>query len=249
MTITDPELRPSTGPRCKGTTTAPARFAAAPPSAGSHEEDSTVAEESAPKGLLRRLVSFTATILLILTAAAFLILAIGPRVFGYQTATMLTASMAPEIMPGDVVVTTRQPVSEVEVGDVISFHIPIDDHRVETHRIIEVMDREDGSTAVRTQGDANDGADPWEATLEGDYVYEVFMVIPELGNVIRALRAPVLNNVLVYGSSAVLVVVLLTMIWSKPTKNDENTPETAAEPLDVPDNLPVLDPAVIDGLA
>ncbi|MUK00610.1 hypothetical protein GM708_00885 [Vibrio cholerae] len=59
----------------------------------------------------------------------FLFLAVGPRFVGYQTATMLTGSMAPDIVPGDVLGTTHQPVTEV-------------------------IRNPDGTTAVRTKGGA-----------------------------------------------------------------------------------------------
>lgn len=153
---------------------------------------------------------------MIVAVIAVLFFAIGPRFLGYQTATMLTGSMAPGIMPGDVVVTTLQPVSEIEVGDVISYHIPVEDHRVETHRVIEVVRGADGSTAVRTKGDANEAVDPWVATLDGDYVYEQAFIIPGIGEVIRTLRTPIVSTILVYGAPAVLVVGLLTMIWGRP---------------------------------
>ena len=78
------------------------------------------------------------SLLLVGSALVFLVLAVGPHVLGYRTATMLTGSMAPGIVPGDVVVTVPRPASEVAVGDVISYRIPIEDHRVETHRVIEV---------------------------------------------------------------------------------------------------------------
>lgn len=163
-----------------------------------------------------RALNVAGTVLVIGAILVFLFLAVGPRFFGYQTATMLTGSMAPSIVPGDVVVTTAQPVNEVAVGDVISYHIPVEDHRVETHRVTEVIVNADGSTAVRTKGDANEAADPWIATLDGDHVYEQAFIIPGVGDIIRTLRTPVVSNALVYGAPAVLVIGLLTMIWSRP---------------------------------
>ena len=52
------------------------------------------------------------------------------------------------------------------------------DHRVETHRVITVTQDANGRLAVVTKGDANDGADPWVATLEGDTVWQTQAVIP-----------------------------------------------------------------------
>ena len=110
--------------------------------------------------------------LVALAALAFLLLAIGPHVFGYRTATMLTGSMAPGINPGDVVVSVPKPADQVAVGDIISYHIPVQDHRVETHRVIKVTHDANGRLAVVTKGDANNGADPWVATLDGDTVWQ-----------------------------------------------------------------------------
>lgn len=187
----------------------------------------TPALEDEPSAL-QSITSLLGTLLMIVAVAAVLFFAIGPRFFGYQTATMLTASMAPEIVPGDVVVTTAQPVSGIAVGDVISYHIPVEDHRVETHRVTEVIRGTDGTTSVRTRGDANEAVDPWIATLEGDYVYEVKAVIPVVGDVIRALRTPIVNQVLLYGVPVVLVGGLLTMIWARP----KNGPESSTGSID-----------------
>ena len=156
--------------------------------------------------------------------AAFLFLAVGPRVLGYQTSTMLTGSMAPLINPGDVVVSVRTPTSQLEVGDVLTYHIPVDDRRVETHRVIEVARPGDGTTLVRTQGDANNGPDPWTAVITDDAVYTTVAVVPHLGDAIRFLRQGGASTVLMYTSAAALVAVVLHSIWRRPAADS-----TAAE--------------------
>lgn len=158
------------------------------------------------------------TILLIVAALVFLFLAVGPRFLNYQTSTMLTGSMSPGINPGDVVVSVRTPVSELKVGDVITYSTPIDDHRIETHRVASIKRDDAGATSVTTKGDANAGADPWTAVLSEDYVHTQAGVVPYLGDVIRALRQPVVQSVLLYGASALFVVVVLTAIWKKPAE-------------------------------
>jgi signal peptidase len=161
------------------------------------------------------------TILLVLAALVFLFLAVGPRFLNYQTSTMLTGSMSPVINPGDVVVSVRTPVSELEVGDVITYSIPIDDHRIETHRVASIKRDDAGQTSVITKGDANPGADPWTAVLSEDYVYTQAGVVPHLGDAIRALRQPLAQSVLLYGACALLVAVLLTSIWRKSPPDSE----------------------------
>ncbi|MCD4853068.1 signal peptidase I [Arthrobacter sp. AK01] len=165
---------------------------------------------------------------LVLAALAFVLLAIGPRVFGYQTSTMLTGSMVPLINPGDVVVTVPTPITDVKVGDIITYHIPVEDQRVETHRITEITATADGGVAVQTKGDANNGIDPWIATLEGKTVDKQVATIPYVGNAIRALREPMVMNILMYGAPAILVIGMLASIWTKDP--NKSAPEGAAQP-------------------
>jgi signal peptidase I len=157
---------------------------------------------------------------------AFAFLALGPHVLGYRTMTMLTASMAPEIEPGDVTVVTPLAVEDVTAGMVIAYHIPIDDHRVVTHRIVSVERGEDGSVTVQTKGDANEALDPWKATLQGDTAWQVQAVVPEIGHLIQALRTPVVSQALLYGAPALLAGWLLMSIW-RPREN--HTTDTTSD--------------------
>lgn len=163
---------------------------------------------------VRKIARVAASVLLAAGVLAFLLLAVGPRLLGYQTATMLTGSMAPLINPGDVVVTAPAPAADLRAGDVITYSIPVEDRRIVTHRVTEVI-AADSTISVRTKGDANAGADPWTAQLQGDTVYRQVAVIPYLGDVIRALREPPVRAALVYGAPALLVAGLLAAIWRR----------------------------------
>ncbi|SDF35889.1 signal peptidase, endoplasmic reticulum-type [Blastococcus fimeti] len=157
-----------------------------------------------------------------LAVAVFALLAVGPHVLGYRTMTMLTGSMAPMIEPGDVTVVTPVAVEDVTEGMVITYHQPIGNHSLVTHRVVEVQRDATGGVTVRTKGDANEAIDPWTATLEGDTAYRVRAVVPELGHLIQALRAPVLTQVLLYGAPALLAGWLLLSIW-RPTTDTTDT--------------------------
>ena len=176
-------------------------------------------------GRARRIVGLLAPWLvrglLGLAVLAFLGLAVGPHVFGYRTMTMLTGSMAPRIEPGDVTIVTPISVDDVTEGMVITYHIPIDDHRVVTHRVVSVERGPAGTVTVQTKGDANEAVDPWDATLQGDTAYQVRAVVPEVGSVIQLLRAPMLAPVLLYGAPTLLVGWLLLSIW-RPTREKED---------------------------
>ncbi|MFP5372277.1 MAG: signal peptidase I [Actinomycetes bacterium] len=153
---------------------------------------------------------------------AFAGLAIGPHVLGYRTMTMLTASMSPQIDPGDVTIVTPLAVSEVTEGMVIAYHIPIGDHQVVTHRVVSVERGIDGRVTVQTKGDANEAVDPWTATLEGDTAYQLRAVVPGIGHVIHALRTPAVSTTLVYGAPALVAGWLLLSIW-RPRKQENQS--------------------------
>jgi signal peptidase len=187
-------------------------------------------------GLLRaaaRLAGRWSVRALVATAVlAFLGLAVGPHVLDYRTMTMLTGSMAPGIEPGDVVVSTPIATRDIEVGMVISYHIPIDDHRVVTHRVVDVQHTADGTVTVQTQGDANAALDPWSAVLGGDTAYRMRAVVPEVGTVITALRDPAVNRALVYGAPGLLAAWMLLTIWRPARDEDTDEDEDTAQPAD-----------------
>jgi signal peptidase len=173
-----------------------------------------------PAGTLRSALGavyrWFARVLMVVAVLAFAGLAVGPHLFGYRTMTMLTGSMAPKINPGDVTIATPLPVDDIAVGMVVSYHIPVDDHHVVSHRVVAVERDANGRVTIQTKGDANNAVDPWKATLQGDTVYQVRAVIPDLGRVIEALRTPVVTKALVYGAPTLLAAWLLLAIW-RPT--------------------------------
>jgi signal peptidase I len=169
---------------------------------------------------LARVLPWAVRGIVVVAVVAFAGLAVGPHVLGYRTMTMLTASMAPSIDPGDVTVVTPLAVSDVTEGMVITYHIPIGEHQLITHRVVSVEHGADGSVTVQTKGDNNDAVDPWSATLEGDTAYQVRAVIPEIGHVIHALRTPAVASTLVYGAPVLVAGWLLLAIW-RPRKEED----------------------------
>ncbi|MGY1740632.1 MULTISPECIES: signal peptidase I [unclassified Blastococcus] len=201
------------------------RAAQAPPAGGPVRTPVRSAEARRRRRPVRAILRFTgrwSLRMLVCTAVlAFLGLAVGPHVLDYRTMTMLTGSMAPSIDPGDVVVSTPLDVDDIELGMVITYHIPVDDHRVVTHRVIDVQHTADGTVAVRTQGDANQAPDPWTAVLTGDTAYQVQAVVPEIGHVITALHNSTLSTLFVQLVPAALGVWMLLGIW-RPTRGDDD---------------------------
>lgn len=194
------------------------------PARGRHRP---VGRQARPRTLRARLLRALASLLFVVSVLVLLAMTVGPRVFGYRTATMLTGSMAPAINPGDVIVDTRVPATSVRVGQIITYHIPVQDHRVESHRVVWVGRSADGAVTVRTRGDANTADDPWTARLDEQTVWRVRSVVPFAGTVIRALRTPVVHVLLSAVLPALFLGWLLLSIWrpkgSKPTEPDDGS--------------------------
>jgi signal peptidase len=197
----------------------PGAASALPPAAG--ERSAAAHWAGTTRRILGRVTPWLVRAILGLAIVAFAVLAVGPHVFGYRTMTMLTSSMAPQIEPGDITIVTPIAVSEVTEGMVISYHIPVADHSVVTHRVVSVESGPAGTVTVQTKGDANEAVDPWTAQLQGDTAYQVRAVIPEAGHLIQALRTPTLTPVLLYGAPTLLVGWLLLSIW-RPVREEED---------------------------
>jgi signal peptidase len=151
---------------------------------------------------------------LLVAALAFLFfVGIGPHVFGYRVVTVLTGSMTGTANPGDLVVDFPVALSRVHVGDIITYETPTPDHHVVTHRIVEVVTAGANPT-VRTQGDANNAADPWTATLGGTTAWKVRAVVPKAGTLIRFMRGGRVQVATTRFVPLLLALFWLSMIWS-----------------------------------
>jgi len=88
--------------------------------------------------------------------------------------------MRPGLQPGDVVVTQRVPISDLQVRDVLVFYPPNETRRETVHRIVKLTAR-GGTTSITTWGDANLVADPGISSLRGTTAYRMVRVVPLLG--------------------------------------------------------------------
>lgn len=96
-----------------------------------------------------------------------------PDFMGYKPFIVLSGSMEPTIMTGDLVLTKEIPAETIAKDDIITFKI--DKDTVVTHRVTEVVN-DDGVLSFLTKGDANIGSDASEVkpeNLEGKYLLRV----------------------------------------------------------------------------
>ncbi len=149
---------------------------------------------------------------LALAVAALATLGLGPALGIYRTVTVLSGSMRPTFSPGDVIVVTPERARDLRVGQVISYHIPVDGRPVVTHRVVRIVEPGD-EPIVQTKGDANNAVDPWQAKLHGGTIWRFRMRVPLLGYAILALRNPRAHELLVVFLPALLALYGIMLIW------------------------------------
>jgi signal peptidase len=182
--------------------------------------DETPAEPAAPgRSLARTVVGIATWAVLALALAVLAIVALGPRLGLFQVETVLSGSMEPRFEPGDLLVVVPEPLSDVRAGQILSFHAPTPDHRVETHRVIRVINP-GPHPVILTKGDANSAQDPWRARLHGTTAWRMVAVVPRAGSLIRTLREPWVHLVAVLLVPLLLAAAALRSIWRPEPSED-----------------------------
>lgn len=121
---------------------------------------------------------------------------------------VVSGSMEPQIMTGDLLLATPVPVDEVEVGDVASLPNPVTGTLV-THRVIDVAQQPDGTWHVHMQGDANDSPDAGAYVVGDGTVLVPQWQVSGVGRWLGALTAPGTAVPLLVALAALLALSLL----------------------------------------
>jgi len=124
-----------------------------------------------------------------------------------QPLVVISGSMEPEIMTGDLLIATKVPADSLEVGDVVSLPSALTDSLV-THRITAI-EAADGARTITMKGDANTAPDPAPYVVER--VRVVLWSVPGLAYPLAAAANPV-----VLGATTVAVSGLVTwVLWPR----------------------------------
>lgn len=109
-----------------------------------------------------------------------------PSFLGYKPFIVLSGSMEPKILPGDLIITKNIDPENVKVGDVITFRT--DKTTAVSHRVTGILT--EGGLTFLTKGDANIGADAGAVlpeSIEGKYILRIGGV----GNLALFLQTPI----------------------------------------------------------
>ena len=188
------------------------------------EDTSTTTTDSRLEDISwRRIANVAGVVLLVAVVVPFVVFAVPQVVGADQGYVVLSGSMEPAMSPGDAVIVNDVPAAEIEQNDVITFGGQ-EGGTPTTHRVIEVVER-DGTTAFRTQGDANE--DPDATLVTPDQVQGKVMsvggqllVIPLIGYVINF--AGTQSGFVLFFALPVLLFVL-NEIWNVTTAARSNS--------------------------
>src|SRR5690349_1488914 len=146
-----------------------------------------------------------------IVATVIAALMVVPGLLGLDRYVITGGSMSGTFERGALVFERQVPVSDLRVGDIITYLPPSDSGLTElvTHRIVSI----EPATALsdgpifRTQGDANGSADPWTFSLALDVQPRVEGWLPQVGWIFIALAEPGLR-ILAIGVPAAVIGLL-----------------------------------------
>ncbi len=121
---------------------------------------------------------------------------------------VISGSMEPEIMTGDLLVATKASAADLGVGDVVSLPSELTSHLV-THRIVAIEADGDGF-AISMKGDDNEFEDALDYHVTGE-VWKPMVQVPGAGAVITRVTSPAVAIPLMIG-----LVALLGLTWLIP---------------------------------
>ncbi len=161
----------------------------------------------------------TALVVLMVLCAVFLM---ASRIIGYQCYTIISPSMEPEYMVGDLIYVKKVDPETIKVRDVITFLVN-EDLVVGTHRVVRI----DGEKQhFYTKGDANETEDGSPVHFKNVIGVPKFR-IPLLGYVSNFVQNPPGMYITVALGAILILAVFLPDIFGK-KKNEESNPEIFA---------------------
>lgn len=135
---------------------------------------------------------------------------------------VISGSMEPHIMTGDLVVDTPVATSTLSVGDVVSLPSALT-HDLVTHRIEKIAAHGDGY-ALTLKGDNNEFADAVDYQV-GAQVWAPKVQLPGMGTVLERLMSPGVTIALLVG-----VLSLIALAWLTPAAREVRVVHEAPAP-------------------
>ena len=179
-------------------------------------------QPKSPRGRAARIVA-SAFCVACLALAGLMIL---PWLFGYHRYVITGGSMTGTYDRGSVVFADVVPVSDLRVGDVITYTPPPGSgpDGLVTHRIVSISRDQFGRPLFRTKGDANEAADPWTFTLDEPTQARAGSHVPYAAYVLSALSIREVRMVAI-GIPALLIAVAVLAGFRREVRRAGVAPE------------------------
>jgi signal peptidase len=181
-------------------------------------------------------------VLLIALVAPFVMYAAPQTIGATESYVVMSGSMEPSIMTGDVIFVYERDPSTIEEGDVITYNLDGQQREVTTHRVIDIVENDEGQRVFVTKGDANEDPDPYR--VPPDAVIGVMPTdgiparVPFLGHALLFAQSKLGITLLVFIPAGLLVVTELWSLYKEATSGGEeaaSTDETTADDQHVDD--------------
>ncbi|MFU8793381.1 MAG: signal peptidase I [Acholeplasmataceae bacterium] len=141
------------------------------------------------------------------------------KVIGVKPYVVVSPSMEPDIMVGDIVFIRPAEEADLAIGEVITFYayLPaIGSVQLVTHYIADIIETDDETLIYKTQGanKAFDDVDQWrdeegnpvDITMD-DIVGELWFTLPFFGYAFFALRNPVMLGLILLNVAIVIAII------------------------------------------
>jgi signal peptidase len=178
-----------------------------------------------PSGRLRAALSGSGTFLLWAlagVAGALALTLLVPLAFHGRPLTVMSGSMQPTIMTGDVVIAMPIAPLDARPGDIVSFNDPGRGGKLVTHRVRSM--RQVGSkVSFVTRGDANTGVEKWRVNADHK-ISRTVLRVPKLGRALVFARTRTGLLTLVLVPLLLLGTLEIASIW----KDDGESEDEAA---------------------
>jgi signal peptidase len=140
-----------------------------------------------------------------------------PLAFHGRPLTVMSGSMEPAIMTGDVVIAMPVAPLDVRPGDIVSFNDPGRGGKLVTHRVRSLR-RSGGDVDFVTKGDANNSVEKWRIRADRQ-IGRTVLRLPRLGHALIFARTRTGLLVLVLLPLLVLGVLEMASIWRPDAKD------------------------------
>lgn len=122
----------------------------------------------------------SATLLMLLGA---LLMGVLPTLAGYESFVVRSGSMSPYLGIGDLTVVSSARTDQLTVGDVVTYRTPHRPDMVITHRLVGILNDDEGRLVFHTKGDANSTVD--QVAIDPSAVLgRVVYAVPFIGYVV-----------------------------------------------------------------